>query len=150
MTIEETSVSHLLGAATVRELEESLRGQLVQPHDEGYDEARAVWNGAHDRRPALIVRCAGLRMSCARSTSLASEDLLYRGARRRPLLRGVLDVRWRHRDRPVAHEWHARRSGEPHRAPRRAAAPGRTSTTRRRRSGWRPPAGSSRRRGSPA
>jgi FAD/FMN-containing dehydrogenase len=49
-----------LGEATLGELEQSLRGQLVRPTDDGYDEARAIWNGAHDRRPALIVRCAGV------------------------------------------------------------------------------------------
>ena len=32
-------------------------GDLVAPGDEGYDEARKVWNGAIDRRPALIARC---------------------------------------------------------------------------------------------
>jgi FAD/FMN-containing dehydrogenase len=35
------------------------RGALLQPGEEGYDEARRVWNGAIDRRPALIARCAG-------------------------------------------------------------------------------------------
>jgi FAD/FMN-containing dehydrogenase len=31
-------------------------GEVVRPDDEGYDGARAVWNGMVDRRPALIVR----------------------------------------------------------------------------------------------
>ena len=35
-----------------------LEGALVTPGSEGYDDARAVWNGMIDRRPALVVRCA--------------------------------------------------------------------------------------------
>lgn len=40
-------------------LRTSLRGQLLQAGDTGYEAARALWNGMIDRRPALIVRCAG-------------------------------------------------------------------------------------------
>jgi FAD/FMN-containing dehydrogenase len=32
-------------------------GELVQPGDSGYDDARAVFNGMIDRKPALIARC---------------------------------------------------------------------------------------------
>ena len=37
-----------------------LRGELLQPGDDGYDEAKRVWNGAHDgAEPAVIARCTG-------------------------------------------------------------------------------------------
>jgi FAD/FMN-containing dehydrogenase len=39
-------------------LRSSLRGSLVLPGDESYDDTRAVWNAAIDRRPAAIARCA--------------------------------------------------------------------------------------------
>src|SRR5689334_17174458 len=38
----------------------SLRGELLQPSDPGYDAARAIYNGMIDKHPALIVRCAGV------------------------------------------------------------------------------------------
>jgi FAD/FMN-containing dehydrogenase len=40
------------------ELSAAFAGELLEPGDSGYDEARAVWNGMFDRRPALIARCA--------------------------------------------------------------------------------------------
>jgi FAD/FMN-containing dehydrogenase len=50
---------NVIGEATLGELEATLRGRLVRPSDPDYDQARAVWNAAHDRHPALIIRCAG-------------------------------------------------------------------------------------------
>jgi FAD/FMN-containing dehydrogenase len=37
-----------------------IRGPVIKPADPGYDAARAIWNGAIDRRPASIVRCTGV------------------------------------------------------------------------------------------
>src|SRR5262249_46887778 len=48
----------MLDDAALRSLAASLRGNLVRPGDDTYDEARAVWNAAIDRRPAVVVRCA--------------------------------------------------------------------------------------------
>ena len=36
-----------------------IRGPVLRPGDDGYDEARAIWNGLIDRKPALIVRPTG-------------------------------------------------------------------------------------------
>jgi len=36
-----------------------LHGTVLQPGDQGYDEARLIWNGMFDKKPALIVRCDG-------------------------------------------------------------------------------------------
>src|SRR6266536_1350090 len=39
-------------------LKAALRGPVIQPADGEYDQARAVYNGMIDRRPAAIARCA--------------------------------------------------------------------------------------------
>src|SRR5712692_9819941 len=49
----------MLDDTTIEKLKTTLRGELIQRSDERYDEARKLWNGMFDRRPALIVRCAG-------------------------------------------------------------------------------------------
>ena len=43
---------------TIDQFKASLRGELIQPHDEGYDAARKVYNGMIDRRPRFLARCS--------------------------------------------------------------------------------------------
>jgi FAD/FMN-containing dehydrogenase len=46
--------------ADIEDLKSTLRGTLLAAGEAGYDEARAVWNGMIDRRPALVVRALGV------------------------------------------------------------------------------------------
>jgi FAD/FMN-containing dehydrogenase len=53
-------VDAILEEGAVQEFKASLHGPLLRPDDAGYEEARKVWNGMIDRRPALIASCAGV------------------------------------------------------------------------------------------
>jgi FAD/FMN-containing dehydrogenase len=44
-------------SAAIDALRAALRGELLDTSHPGYDDARVVWNGMIDRRPALIARC---------------------------------------------------------------------------------------------
>ena len=50
----------LLPEASVQAWQRCLRGPVLRPGDDGYEDARQVWNGMIDRKPAFIVRCAGV------------------------------------------------------------------------------------------
>ena len=43
----------------VEDLKGLIQGDVLLPSDDGYDQARSIWNGMIDKRPALIVRCTG-------------------------------------------------------------------------------------------
>ncbi len=40
-------------------LQQALRGDVCLPGETGYDEARTLWNAMIDRKPGLVIRCAG-------------------------------------------------------------------------------------------
>ena len=42
---------------TVKQLRSTFRGELIQPTDNSYDNARKVYNGMIDRRPRIIAYC---------------------------------------------------------------------------------------------
>jgi len=39
-------------------LRQQFKGDLLRPGESKYENARGIWNGMFDRRPALIARCA--------------------------------------------------------------------------------------------
>lgn len=70
----------LIDHAAVRDLEQVFRGELILPGDEGYEEQRRVWNGAIDRHPAIIARCAGVS-DVLRTVGFAREHALATAVR---------------------------------------------------------------------
>jgi hypothetical protein len=53
-------------------LRTALRGELVLPSDEAYEDARHVWNASIDRYPAAIARCSGI-VDVVRAVGFAHE-----------------------------------------------------------------------------
>lgn len=58
MTLQQTVSTTGLDQIKVQELAGRMRGKLILPEDDLYDEARKVYNGMIDQRPGLIARCA--------------------------------------------------------------------------------------------
>jgi len=56
---DQLAVETRVDAEVLAGLRETVRGPVLVPDDPGYDEARSLWNGLIDRRPALIVQCSG-------------------------------------------------------------------------------------------
>jgi FAD/FMN-containing dehydrogenase len=70
-----------MAGTTIEQLREQVRGQVIAPQDEGYEEARKVYNAMIDRRPALVVRPASAD-DVAAAVNFAREgglDLAVRG-----------------------------------------------------------------------
>jgi hypothetical protein len=48
-----------LPGTAIEALAAGLRGDVLLPGSQDYDRARRVWNGAFDKKPAIIARCTG-------------------------------------------------------------------------------------------
>ena len=53
-------MARVMDRVRLESLAAGFRGEVVRPTDPGYEEHRQVWNGAIDRRPGVIARCAGV------------------------------------------------------------------------------------------
>jgi FAD/FMN-containing dehydrogenase len=47
----------MLDVKSIQEFRTTLRGNLIEPQDAGFDSARKVYNGMINKRPRMIVRC---------------------------------------------------------------------------------------------
>jgi hypothetical protein len=69
-----------LGKAAIREFGDSLSGPVILSGDPQYDGARTIWNGMHDKRPALIARCLD-NNDVSQSVSFARDNNLLLAVR---------------------------------------------------------------------
>jgi hypothetical protein len=65
-----------LDTQAIAAIRDRLRGELILPDDPAYEDARRVWNGMIDKRPVLIVRCAGVA-GVIRAVGFAREHELW-------------------------------------------------------------------------
>src|SRR5215471_9557572 len=60
----------------IKSLRSEFNGQVFEPQDVGYDEARKIWNASVSKRPRLIARCSGVADVIAAVTFARANDLL--------------------------------------------------------------------------
>ena len=70
-----------MSGMTIEHLRERAHGTVTEPGDDGYDEARAVYNAMIDRRPRVVVQCtdAGDVMAAVDFARQNGLDLAVRG-----------------------------------------------------------------------
>ncbi|WP_224450456.1 FAD-binding oxidoreductase [Haloprofundus salilacus] len=65
-----------ISAEQLEQFEAEFHGDLIRVGDADYDNARLVWNGIIDKRPALIARCRGVKDVISAVDSARENDLL--------------------------------------------------------------------------
>jgi FAD/FMN-containing dehydrogenase len=68
------------GQDAIDEFAAGLRGELLTPDADRYDEARSIWNAMVDRKPGIIVECAGAA-DAIRAVNFARENQLLASVR---------------------------------------------------------------------
>jgi FAD/FMN-containing dehydrogenase len=74
--ISRTGGSIVLEGSDIAAFRATQRGPVLSRASEGYDAARRIWNGAFDRHPALIARCASAADVIGAVKFAADRDLL--------------------------------------------------------------------------
>jgi FAD/FMN-containing dehydrogenase len=65
-----------IDSKAIDDLEDNLRGSVFVQSSPGYDDVRRIWNGMVDRRPAMVVRCAGVADVISSVNFAREHDLL--------------------------------------------------------------------------
>ncbi|MDX8338843.1 FAD-binding oxidoreductase [Draconibacterium sp. IB214405] len=60
----------------VNDFAAKLGGVLISASDDNYDEVRQIWNGMHDKKPALIAQCSGVADVVASVNFARENDVL--------------------------------------------------------------------------
>ena len=61
---------------TVAGFRAQLKGEVILPDDSAYDEARSIWNGMFDKKPAIIARCLNASDVASSVNFARAHDLL--------------------------------------------------------------------------
>ena len=88
-SVYESSDCMSLTQTIIDDLKADLRGEVLQPQDVGYDDARTIWNAMINRYPGLIIRCEGVSDVIAAVNLARNNNLLVSvkggGHTRRPI-----------------------------------------------------------------
>ena len=71
-----TSARTSVEGSAIEEFTLTIRGEVIRPTDGTYDEARKVFNAMIDKRPGIIVQCAGVADVISSVNFARSNDLL--------------------------------------------------------------------------